>query len=126
MKLIIAATMSLLMVAVSSAAQDKPKAVADVTGVWLASFETGIGRMEYTYDLAIKNGRLTGTATSSFGTSTLAEGKVDGDTVSFVETLDGSLRIVYRGRIVSADEIQFVREVVDVANEELVARRVKQ
>ena len=45
--------------------------------------------------------------------------------MTFVEMLDGSLRVVYRGVIASADEIRFEREVVSIANEELVARRVK-
>jgi hypothetical protein len=35
------------------------------------------------------------------------------------------LRITYSGAMTSADEIKFTRNVADIANEELVAKRVK-
>jgi hypothetical protein len=97
----------------------------DITGKWTASFETAIGRMDYTYDFSVKDGTLTGKATSSFGVVDLLDGKVDGDKVTFGEMLDGSIRIDYTGKIVSADEIQFTRQVGELATEELVAKRVK-
>jgi hypothetical protein len=48
--------------------------------------------------------------------------------VTFIENLkiEGTdLRIDYKGKIVSADEIKFTRQVGDIATEELVAKRVK-
>ena len=98
----------------------------DITGKWAASFETGIGHMDYTYDFTVKDGKLTGKATSSFGVVDLLDGKVDGDKVTFGEMLDGAIRIDYTGKIVSADEIDFTRQVGEMATEELVAKRVKQ
>ena len=53
---------------------------------------------------------------------------MDGDTVSFVEMLNfqgTEIRIQYTGKITSADEIKFTRQVADFATEELVATRVK-
>ena len=48
------------------------------------------------------------------------------DGVSSVEMMDGTIRVEYSGKIVSADEIAFTRQVGDFATEELVARRVKE
>jgi hypothetical protein len=100
---------------------------ADVTGKWTASFETQIGTQNYTYDFKVDGGKLTGTAKSQNGESQIAEGVVNGDDISFVETLDfqgNSLRIVYKGKI-SGDEIKFTRNVADMVTEELVAKRAK-
>jgi len=100
---------------------------ADITGTWTASFDTQIGRQSYTYEFVVKGGELTGKAKSANGESPLKDGKVDKDTVSFVENLrfqDMDLTITYLGKIVSADEIRFTRMVGTVATEELVAKRV--
>jgi hypothetical protein len=100
----------------------------DITGKWSASFETQIGTQNYTYDFVVKDSVLTGHAKSNLGEGDLSEGKVNGDTVTFIENLkmEGmDLRIDYKGKIVSADEIKFTRQVGDIATEELVAKRVK-
>ena len=102
-------------------------AAADVTGKWTASFDTQIGTQNYTYDFKVDGGKLTGTAKSQNGESQIAEGVVNGDDISFVETLDfqgQALRIVYKGKI-SGDEIKFTRNVADMVSEDLVAKRVK-
>ena len=57
-----------------------------------------------------------------------ADGKVDGDKISFVENVDFQgmpLKIVYTGQMTSADEIKMTRNVADLAMEQLVAKRVK-
>ena len=101
-------------------------AAVDITGKWTASFSTPIGEMNYTYDFVLKDGQLTGKIHSStFGEADVLEGKVDGDKVTFVELMDGSIRVEYTGRIVSADEIAFSRKVGDFGTEELTARRTK-
>lgn len=100
----------------------------DITGKWTASFDTQIGVQTYTYDFVVKDSVLTGTAKSNIGEASITEGKVDGDTVTFVEMLkfEGmEIRIDYTGKIASADEIRFTRRVGDFATEELVARRQK-
>lgn len=100
----------------------------DISGTWKASFDTQIGQQNYTYTFAVKDGVLTGTAKSDMGETELKEGKVAGDTVTFVENLSFQgmdIRIEYTGKIVSADEIRFTRKVADFATEELVAKRSK-
>jgi hypothetical protein len=101
---------------------------ADITGQWTASFDTQIGQQNYTYTFAVKDSTLTGKAKSANGESDLRDGKVEGDKVTFLELLNFQgmeLRIQYTGKIVSADEIKFTRQVGDFATEELVAKRVK-
>src|SRR3954469_19049491 len=104
------------------------RAVAvDISGTWTASFDTQIGKQNYTYQFAVKDGALTGTAKSDNGETALKDGKVDGDTVTFVEMLNfqgTEIRIDYSGKITSDDEIKFTRQVADFATEELVATRV--
>jgi hypothetical protein len=103
-------------------------AATDISGTWTASFDTQIGRQNYTYEFTVKDSTLTGKAKSDNGETELTDGKVDGDTVSFVEMLNfqgTAIRIQYTGKITSADEIKFTRQVADFATEELVATRVK-
>ena len=100
----------------------------DITGTWTASFDTQIGKQDYTYEFVVKDSVLTGKAKSNLGEGPLTEGKVDKDTVTFVEMLKfqgNDIRIEYTGKIVSADEITFTRKVADFATEELVAKRSK-
>jgi hypothetical protein len=102
-------------------------AVADVAGKWTAAIDTQIGVQNYTYDFQVDGEKVTGRAKSQFGDTAITEGKVKGNEISFVENLDfqgQQLRIVYTGKI-AGDEIQFKRQVADVATEEFVARRTK-
>lgn len=105
-----------------------PMAAADITGKWTASFDTQIGKQNYTYDFVVKDSTLTGKIKSDMGESDVLEGKVEGDKVSFAELLvfqGMEIRITYTGTVASADEIKFTRNVADFATEELVAKRVK-
>jgi enterochelin esterase-like enzyme len=102
---------------------------ADVTGTWKAQFDTQIGPQRYTFTLKQEGTIVTGKALSEVNgqkrETELKEGKVDGDTVSFVENLrfqGNALRIAYTGRV-STNEIRFTRRVGNFAREELVARR---
>lgn len=100
----------------------------DITGRWTASFDTQIGVQEYTYEFVVKEGTLTGKASSNIGSATIQDGRVEGDQVSFVEMLkfqDMEIRITYTGKIASSDEIRFTRQVGDFATEELVAKRAR-
>jgi hypothetical protein len=102
---------------------------ADPTGRWTATFNTDVGEQSYTYEFVVKGTALTGKIKGSLtGDSQVTEGKIDGDKITFVESvtfMEMPLRIVYSGVMTSADEIKFTRNVADVANEELVAKRVK-
>jgi len=102
---------------------------ADPSGRWTATFTTEVGEQQYTFEFKVKGSTLTGTAKSNLiGESELQEGKVDGDKISFVENANFQgmpLKITYSGTMTSADEIAFTRNVADLANEKLVAKRVK-
>jgi hypothetical protein len=101
---------------------------ADISGKWTASFDTQVGVQNYTYEFVVKDGVLSGKLTSSLGNSAMKPGKVEGDKVTFTETLtfmEMEISIAYTGQIVSADEIKFTRNVGEFATEELVAKRVK-
>jgi hypothetical protein len=118
----------LAVVAMVLIASVSPVMAADITGKWTASFDTQIGTQNYTYEFVVKDGALTGKAKSDNGESAIQNGKVEGDTVTFVENLkfqDMDIRIEYSGKIISADEIKFTRKVADFATEQLVAKRAK-
>ncbi len=100
---------------------------AEIAGKWTAVFETQIGTQSYTYEFEVAGEKLTGRAVSANGESELLEGKVSGDTVTFVENLNFQgmpIRIEYTGKI-SGDEIKFTRKVAEFAVEELLAKRSK-
>ena len=102
---------------------------ADVTGTWTASFDTQVGKQNYTYTFKQTGTKLTGKAKSELAmTETeITEGTVNGDDVSFVENLDYMgmpLRIVYKGKI-AGDEIKFTRNILDMFTEELVTKKSK-
>jgi hypothetical protein len=100
----------------------------NISGTWNAAFDTQIGRQEYTYTFAVNGTRLTGRAKSANGDVEIAEGKLDGSTLSFVENLNYqgmALRIAYTGTIVSANQIDFTRDVAGLATEKLTASRSK-
>ena len=114
----------------TSASADKALPT-DVTGTWKAEFDTQIGRQKYTFVLKQDGVALTGKANADINgdkhETELKEGKVDGDSVSFVESLNfqgNDLRIVYTGKLsASGNQINLTRQVGDFAKEELVARR---
>jgi hypothetical protein len=103
-------------------------AFADISGTWTATFATQVGEQNYTYEFEVDGMTLTGMAKSANGEVEIANGKVEGDTITFVENLTYQgmpLVITYTGKIVSDDEIQFTRDVSGIAMEELVAKRAE-
>jgi hypothetical protein len=108
-----------------------PLQAADATGKWKAEFDTQVGPQKYVYDLKVEGGKVTGKASfermGQKGEVDLKDGKVTGDDISFVETLDfqgNEISITYTGKI-AGDEIKFTRKVGDFASEDFVATRVK-
>src|ERR1051325_3044329 len=90
---------------------------ADITGTWKAEFETQRGLQKYTFTLKQDGANVTGKANverdGEKREAELKEGKVEGDTVTFVEPLkiqDNDVRITYTGKI-SGNEIKFTRKV---------------
>ena len=100
---------------------------ADVTGKWTTTISTQIGELAYTYEFKVDGEKLTGKAKSQFGDLDITDGKIKGDEITFVETVEfngGPIRIEYKGKVVG-DEIKFTRQVADFATEEFVAKRAK-
>lgn len=101
---------------------------AGVAGTWMATFESQAGEQQYTFEFAVKGTELTGTAKGNLtGETAISDGKVEGSTITFVENVNYQgmpLRITYTGKV-SGDEIAFTRNVADIANEQLVAKRAK-
>jgi hypothetical protein len=103
----------------------------DLTGTWQSEFDSQIGLQKYTFSFKQDGTNLTGRASSEVSErkheAELKEGKVEGDTVSFVEMLnfqDNEIRIAYTGQVsADANTIKFVRAVGDFAREEIVANR---
>ena len=103
-----------------------------VAGKWKGQFDSQIGLQKYTYEFKVDGTNLTGKAIGEreMGTNevAIAEGTVSTNGISFVEPLkfgDNELRIEYTGKV-SGDEIKFHRKVGDVAEEDFVAKRVKE
>ena len=101
---------------------------ADASGTWTASFDTQVGKQEYTYVLQVKGAALTGTAKGNLiNDSVLSDGKVDGNKISFVEKgsyMGMPLSFNYTGEL-AGDEIHFKRELMGFPAEEFDAKRSK-
>lgn len=83
---------------------------SDISGNWKATADGPAGTMERTFVFKVDGNKLTGETTSSMlGKSTINDGKVDGDTVTFTITanLQGNeMKLNYKGTI-KGDEIVF-------------------
>jgi hypothetical protein len=100
---------------------------ANVNGKWTADFTTQAGAQKYTYEFQADGATLTGKAVSEHGNVAIRNGKIDGDTISFVEVLskDGKdIEITYTGKIVG-DQINFTRTLGGTIKEDLVAKRAQ-
>jgi enterochelin esterase-like enzyme len=102
---------------------------ADITGTWKADFDTQRGLQKYTFTLKQDGTNVTGKASADVNgqarESDLKEGRIDGDTVSFVEALSiqgNDVRVIYTGKV-SAEGIKFTRQVGDFGSSEATAKR---
>ena len=86
---------------------------ADVAGTWKVSAEGPNGNMERTFVFQVDGSKLTGETTSSMmGKSTIADGKVEGDNLSFTITIklqDNEMKVNYKGKV-TGNEIHFTAE----------------
>ncbi len=86
---------------------------ADVTGKWTAQVPGRGGQTrEMTFNLKADGANLTGTITTQRGDADIADGKIDGDQISFSQTMDfggNSVKLIYKGKV-SGDTIEFTRE----------------
>jgi len=104
-------------------------ATGSVAGKWQGQFDSQIGTQKYTYEFKVDGTNLTGTAfgitDNGTNSSSITEGKIAPDSISFVEpiSLNGSdIRIEYTGKV-SGDEIKLHRKVGEFAEEDLVVKR---
>jgi len=102
----------------------------DIAGQWRAEFESPRGHQKYLFTFQTYGEKLTGKAAAEIGEqkreTELTDGKIAGDTVSFVEIANfqgNEIRIRYTGKV-SASEIAFTREVGDRGATEFKATRV--
>ena len=101
---------------------------ADISGTWTTSFDSQVGKQEYTYTFVVKGTAVTGTFKSANGEGPIAAGKLEGSTLTFIENMNyqgQALVITYTGTVVSADEIKFKRDVGGQGGEEFTAKRTK-
>ena len=90
-----------------------------------------VGKQKYTYVFTVAGTSIAGEAAVNIaGTdmkSKIVEGNVDGDNVTFVETLNYSgqdLRITYTGTV-AGDEMNLKRDVGGMGGETITAKRAK-
>jgi len=86
---------------------------ADVTGKWTAQVPGRGGETrEMTFNLKADGDQLTGSISGPRGENPISEGKVNGDEISFTQTLEfngNQMKFLYKGKV-SGDEIKFTRQ----------------
>ena len=100
---------------------------ADLNGKWKATVETPRGTQEITFNFHVDGPTLTGKVTTPRGESDITDGKIDGDNVSFTQTVNfngNDMKINYTGKI-DGDNIKFTRTVGDRPAIEFTATRQK-
>ena len=69
-----------------------------IAGKWKASFETGQGGMELTFNFKVDGEKLTGTVSSQMGDMEITNGKITGNEISFDVDAMGST-IKHKGKL---------------------------
>jgi hypothetical protein len=92
-----------------------PAFAADVDGKWTGTLDTPMGPAMIGFTFKANGAALTGTTTSpDGGEAAIADGKIDGDKISFTVTLDFGgmpLMISYAG-VVSGNQIKLTLDVL--------------
>jgi hypothetical protein len=87
---------------------------ADITGTWKASLETQNGTFESTFVFKVDGAKLTGTVSSQQGGEMpIAEGKIDGDNISFVVSREyngNAFKMNYKGKV-TGNEMKLTIEI---------------
>jgi hypothetical protein len=103
---------------------------ADFNGKWTATVESPRGAQTITFDFHVDGAKLTGKVTTPRGDTDIADGKIDGDTISFAQVMnrDGNeFKITYTGKA-DGETIKFTRQygaANDRPAQEFVATRAK-
>jgi hypothetical protein len=101
---------------------------ADISGTWKGTAQTQNGPVNRTFVFKVDGNKLTGETTSDLlGKSTIEDGKIDGDNVSFTLTVTfqgNEGKILYKGKV-EGDEIKFTVEIPALDQKiEYTAKRV--
>ncbi len=100
---------------------------ADINGKWSAAIETPRGTQNVTFDFHVDGAAVTGKVTSPRGESDIQDGKIDDDSLTFVQviTFNGNeMKASYTGKV-DGDTIKFSRTVADRSAVEFTATRAK-
>lgn len=104
---------------------------ADIDGKWHAEFDSQIGQIKYVFEFKAEGEKLTGkTFVERQGEKLGAEiknGKIVKDEVSFTEPMkfqEQEILIEFKGKL-AGDELKLHRKVGDIAEYDIVAKRVK-
>jgi len=100
----------------------------DISGAWKGTAQTPNGTIERTFNFKVDGNKLTGdTSSEMFGKSTIEDGKIDGDNISFTITVNvqgNEGKVNYKGKV-KGDEIDFTVEIPAVNRTvEYIAKRV--
>ncbi|SPE30483.1 conserved exported hypothetical protein [Candidatus Sulfopaludibacter sp. SbA3] len=80
---------------------------ADISGNWKGTAEGPQGNLERTFVFKVDGTKLTGETTSQMlGKSTIADGKIDGDNISFTITASmqgNDLKLTYKGKVTGSE-----------------------
>ncbi|HWD00197.1 MAG TPA: hypothetical protein VG456_25735 [Candidatus Sulfopaludibacter sp.] len=86
---------------------------ADISGNWKGTAEGPQGNLERSFVFKVDGTKLTGETTSQMlGKSTITDGKVEGDTITFTITAtmqDNQVKLSYKGKV-TADGIELSSE----------------
>jgi hypothetical protein len=82
---------------------------ADIGGTWKGTAESANGPLERTFTFKVAGSTLTGeTESQMLGKSTITDGKVDGDNISFTITASmqgNEMKLTYKGKVMG-DQIK--------------------
>ena len=85
---------------------------ADVTGKWTAQMPGRNGQTrESTFNFKVDGNTVTGTISGPRGDMEISDGKIDGDTITFSQTMEfngNTMKILYKVTV-SGDSINFTR-----------------
>jgi opacity protein-like surface antigen len=88
-------------------------AAADVTGKWTADIPGRNGNTQTTtFNFKAAGAKLEGTVANQRGENPISDGKIDGDTISFVQVMNfngNEIKLNYTGKV-KGDTIEFTRE----------------
>jgi len=86
---------------------------ADILGNWIVKGRSRQLNTETVFSFRVSGTELTGTVSGAEGETTIREGKINGDEISFVvirSVLGNEMKLAYKGKV-ALGEIKFVRTV---------------